>query len=81
MKDAALAGRIVKEKKCKKKKEMTPELVKDEVETVVEEVVDEEADLRTELSRRRAERLNRTVPIQSARLLQSAFKGVVNEYV
>ncbi|XP_015120746.1 peptidyl-prolyl cis-trans isomerase CYP95 isoform X2 [Diachasma alloeum] len=78
MKDAMLAGRIVKEKKCKKKKELTPEVGEEEGE-VVEEAVDEEADLRTELSRRRAERLNRTVPIQSARLLQSAFKGVVNE--
>ncbi|XP_063975273.1 serine/arginine repetitive matrix protein 1-like isoform X2 [Diachasmimorpha longicaudata] len=78
MKDAMLAGRIVKEKKCKKKKELTPE-VREEPGEVVQEAVDEEADLRTELSRRRAERLNRTVPIQSARLLQSAFKGVVNE--
>ncbi|XP_011307704.1 neurofilament heavy polypeptide isoform X2 [Fopius arisanus] len=78
MKDAVLTGRIIKDKKCKKKKEMSPTLEEGEV-LAVEGVVDEEADLRTELSRRRAERLNRTVPIQSARLLQSAFKGVVNE--
>lgn len=57
------------------------ESVKEDTDGALDDLVDEEADLRTELSRRRAERLNRTVPIQSARLLQSAFKGVVNEYV
>lgn len=71
-----LSERIGKDKKCKKRKEMVSE---ESMDTIFEDVVDEEGDLRTELSRRRAERLNRTVPIQSARLVQSAFKGVVNE--
>jgi len=72
-----LSERIGKDKKCKKRKEMVSE---DDVDTIFEDMtIDEEGDLRTELSRRRAERLNRTVPIQSARLVQSAFKGVVNE--
>jgi len=72
-----LSERIGKDKKCKKRKEMASE---DDVDTIFEDMtIDEEGDLRTELSRRRAERLNRTVPIQSARLVQSAFKGVVNE--
>lgn len=74
-----LSERIGKDKKCKKRKEMVSE---EDVDTVFEDIaVDEEGDLRTELSRRRAERLNRTVPVQSARLVQSAFKGVVNEVV
>ncbi|XP_012276733.1 serine/arginine repetitive matrix protein 1 isoform X2 [Orussus abietinus] len=51
------------------------------LEASADSTVDEDGDLRAELSRRRAERLNRAVPIQSARLLQSAFKGVVNEVV
>lgn len=71
-----LSERIGKDKKCKKRKEIVSE---ENVDTIFEDIVDEEGDLRTELSRRRAERLNRTVPIQSARLVQSAFKGVVNE--
>jgi len=71
-----LSERIGKDKKCKKRKEIS----EGDVDTIFEDMaVDEEGDLRTELSRRRAERLNRTVPIQSARLVQSAFKGVVNE--
>lgn len=78
-----LSERIGKEKKCKKRKDrvLTPVESSPEQETVVEDLAidEEEADLRTELSRRRAERLNRAAPIQSARLLQSAFKGVVNE--
>ncbi|XP_043268465.1 serine/arginine repetitive matrix protein 1-like isoform X2 [Venturia canescens] len=78
-----LSERIGKEKKCKKRKDRVPTPVESspEQETIVEDlpVDEEEADLRTELSRRRAERLNRAAPIQSARLLQSAFKGVVNE--
>ncbi|KAK0165756.1 hypothetical protein PV328_004250 [Microctonus aethiopoides] len=76
-----LSERIGKEKKCKKRKEINVESVKEDTDGALDDLVDEEADLRTELSRRRAERLNRTVPIQSARLLQSAFKGVVNEVV
>ncbi|XP_008547980.1 serine/arginine repetitive matrix protein 1 isoform X1 [Microplitis demolitor] len=76
-----LSERLGKEKKCKKRKEYVENVGKEVEEDVnsPEEVIDEEADLRTELSRRRAERLNRNAPIQSARLLQSAFKGVVNE--
>ncbi|XP_029161666.1 serine/arginine repetitive matrix protein 1-like isoform X2 [Nylanderia fulva] len=75
-----LSERIGKDKKCKKRKEMV--VSEEEVDAVFEDIaVDEEGDLRTELSRRRAERLNRTVPVQSARLVQSAFKGVVNEVV
>lgn len=85
--DVPLGGeRIVKEKKCKKRKVETVVEGSSEVETVFEDAAgggaaaaDEEGDLRAELSRRRAERLNRTVPMQSARLLQSAFKGVVKE--
>ncbi|XP_011332230.1 serine/arginine repetitive matrix protein 1 isoform X2 [Ooceraea biroi] len=74
-----LSERIGKDKKCKKRKEVVAE---EDADTVFEDAtIDEEGDLRTELSRRRAERLNRTVPIQSARLVQSAFKGVVNEVV
>lgn len=74
-----LSERIGKDKKCKKRKDIDPE---EGIDAIFEDItVDEEADLRTELSRRRAERLNRAVPIQSARLVQSAFKGVVNEYV
>lgn len=74
-----LSERIGKDKKCKKRKEIR-EVPEESMDTIFEDVaVDEEGDLRTELSRRRAERLNRTVPIQSARLVQSAFKGVVNE--
>ena len=44
---------------------------------------DEGDDLRVEISRRRAEKLNRGTRIDSAqaRLLQTAVKGVVNEYV
>jgi len=72
-----LSERIGKDKKCKKRKEIVSEESMES--TVFEDIADEEGDLRTELSRRRAERLNRTVPIQSARLVQSAFKGVVNE--
>ncbi|GAB1867542.1 Neurofilament heavy polypeptide [Camponotus japonicus] len=74
-----LSERIGKDKKCKKRKEIVSEESMES--TVFEDIADEEGDLRTELSRRRAERLNRTVPIQSARLVQSAFKGVVNEVV
>lgn len=76
-----LSERIGKEKKCKKRKEIVADGPSDDmVDTMFEDTaIDEEGDLRTELSRRRAERLNRTVPIQSARLVQSAFKGVVNE--
>ncbi|XP_015589891.1 serine/arginine repetitive matrix protein 1 isoform X3 [Cephus cinctus] len=73
-----LSERIGKEKKCKKHKDVDGP--NEEVETIIEDLtVDEEGDLRAELSRRRAERLNRTAPIQSARLVQSAFKGVVSE--
>jgi hypothetical protein len=43
--------------------------------------IDDRGDLRMELSRRRAERLNKLLPMQSTRLLQSAFQEVVNEYV
>ncbi|XP_074113603.1 uncharacterized protein LOC141536775 isoform X2 [Cotesia typhae] len=75
LKELPLSERLGKKKKCKKRKEYDGK----SEEANSEEVVDEEADLRTELSRRRAERLNRNAPIQSARLLQSAFKGVVNE--
>lgn len=72
-----LSERIGKDKKCKKRKDIIAE---PEMDAIFEDItVDEEGDLRAELSRRRAERLNRTVPIQSARLVQSAFKGVVNE--
>lgn len=72
-----LSERIGKDKKCKKRKDMVPQ---EDMDTIFEDMaVEEEGDLRTELSRRRAERLNRAVPIQSARLVQSAFKGVVNE--
>ncbi|XP_011872634.1 PREDICTED: serine/arginine repetitive matrix protein 1-like isoform X2 [Vollenhovia emeryi] len=74
-----LSERIGKDKKCKKRKDVAAE---PDVDAIFEDItIDEEGDLRTELSRRRAERLNRTVPIQSARLVQSAFKGVVNEAV
>lgn len=80
LKDLSIAERIAKEKKLKKRKVETVISGTSEIETDLEDVtIDEEGDLRTELSRRRAERLNRAVPIQSARLLQSAFKGVVNE--
>ncbi|XP_051156919.1 serine/arginine repetitive matrix protein 1-like isoform X2 [Leptopilina boulardi] len=81
LKDLAMSDRIAKEKKFKKRKMETTVGGTSEIETELEDVtsIDEEGDLRTELSRRRAERLNRAVPIQSARLLQSAFKGVVNE--
>lgn len=71
-----LSERIGKDKKCKKRKETVSE---ENVEVFEDMAVEEEGDLRAELSRRRAERLNRTVPMQSARLVQSAFKGVVNE--
>lgn len=72
-----LSERIGKDKKCKKRKDVVTE---QDVDTIFEDItIDEEGDLRAELSRRRAERLNRAVPIQSARLVQSAFKGVVNE--
>jgi len=72
-----LSERIGKDKKCKKRKDIVAE---PDMDAIFEDItIDEEGDLRTELSRRRAERLNRTVPIQSARLVQSAFKGVVNE--
>jgi len=71
-----LSERIGKDKKCKKRKD----IVSEDMDAIFEDItIDEEGDLRAELSRRRAERLNRTVPIQSARLVQSAFKGVVNE--
>ncbi|KAG7212858.1 hypothetical protein KM043_002211 [Ampulex compressa] len=77
-----LSERIGKDKKCKKRKDVITDGPSEDVEAIFEDiVVDEEGDLRTELSRRRAERLNRTVPIQSARLVQSAFQGVVNEVV
>ncbi|XP_029035081.2 serine/arginine repetitive matrix protein 1-like isoform X2 [Osmia bicornis bicornis] len=77
-----LSERIGKDKKCKKRKDVVSDGPSDDVDAIFEDIaVDEESDLRTELSRRRAERLNRTVPIQSARLVQSAFKGVVNEVV
>lgn len=76
-----LSERIGKDKKCKKRKDIS-EVQTEEVEAIFEDIaVDEEGDLRAELSRRRAERLNRSVPIQSARLVQSAFKGVVNDVV
>ncbi|XP_043485529.1 serine/threonine-protein kinase PRP4 homolog isoform X1 [Polistes fuscatus] len=76
-----LSERIGKDKKCKKRKDIS-EVQTEEVDATVEDTaVDEEGDLRAELSRRRAERLNRSVPIQSARLVQSAFKGVVNDVV
>lgn len=72
-----LSERIGKDKKCKKRKDIVAE---SDMDAIFEDItIEEEGDLRTELSRRRAERLNRTVPIQSARLVQSAFKGVVNE--
>ncbi|XP_078036234.1 uncharacterized protein LOC144469642 isoform X1 [Augochlora pura] len=77
-----LSERIGKDKKCKKRKDVISDGPSDDMDAIFEDItVDEESDLRTELSRRRAERLNRTVPIQSARLVQSAFKGVVNEVV
>ncbi|XP_076171715.1 uncharacterized protein LOC143148848 isoform X3 [Ptiloglossa arizonensis] len=77
-----LSERIGKEKKCKKRKDVVSDGPSDDMDVIFEDItVDGESDLRTELSRRRAERLNRTVPIQSARLVQSAFKGVVNEVV
>ncbi|XP_076672375.1 uncharacterized protein LOC143371285 isoform X2 [Andrena cerasifolii] len=77
-----LSERIGKDKKCKKRKDIISDGPSEDVDAIFEDItVDEESDLRTELSRRRAERLNRTVPIQSARLVQSAFKGVVNEVV
>lgn len=73
-----LSERIGKDKKCKKRKDIVPE--PEVVDAIFEDTaIDKEGDLRAELSRRRAERLNRTVPIQSARLVQSAFKGVVSE--
>lgn len=75
-----LSERIGKDKKCKKRKDIITEVPNEDVDAIFEDItVDEEGDLRAELSRRRAERLNRSVPIQSARLVQSAFKGVVNE--
>lgn len=75
-----LSERIGKDKKCKKRKDIITEVQNEDVDAIFEDIaVDEEGDLRAELSRRRAERLNRSVPIQSARLVQSAFKGVVNE--
>lgn len=80
-----LSERIGKEKKCKKRKEVSarPDSPVEKTETIFEDLTvdEEEGDLRTELSRRRAERLNRTAPIhqQSVRLVQSAFKGVVSE--
>lgn len=70
------------EKKRKKKhKEVNEEGPSEEAESGVFEEVNasEEGDLRAELSRRRAERMNRVAPVQSARLVQSAFKGVVSE--
>ncbi|KAL0112365.1 hypothetical protein PUN28_012001 [Cardiocondyla obscurior] len=74
-----LSERIGKDKKCKKRKDI---IVEPDMDAIFEDItIDEEGDLRTELSRRRAERLNRTVPMQSARLVQSAFKGVVSEAV
>ncbi|XP_015182592.1 PREDICTED: serine/arginine repetitive matrix protein 1-like isoform X2 [Polistes dominula] len=76
-----LSERIGKDKKCKKRKDIS-EVQPEEVDAIFEDIaVDEEGDLRAELSRRRAERLNRSAPIQSARLVQSAFKGVVNDVV
>lgn len=75
-----LSERIGKDKKCKKRRETAPDGPANDMDAMFEDItIDEEGDLRAELSRRRAERLNRTVPIQSARLVQSAFKGVVNE--
>lgn len=75
-----LSERIGKDKKCKKRKEIVSDGPSEDVDAIFEDLaIDEEGDLRAELSRRRAERLNRPVPIQSARLVQSAFKGVVNE--
>lgn len=72
-----LSERIGKDKKCKKHKEIISD---EDVDTIFGDIaIDEEGDLRAALSRKRAEKLNRTVPIQSARLVQSAFKGVVNE--
>ncbi|KOX72225.1 hypothetical protein WN51_01087 [Melipona quadrifasciata] len=77
-----LSERIGKDKKSKKRKDVISDGSSEDMDAIFEDlVVDKESDLRTELSRRRAERLNRTVPIQSARLVQSAFKGVVNEVV
>ncbi|XP_015433351.1 PREDICTED: peptidyl-prolyl cis-trans isomerase CYP95-like [Dufourea novaeangliae] len=77
-----LSERIGKDKKCKKRKDVVSDGPSEEMDAIFEDItIDEESDLRTELSRRRAERLNRTIPIQSARLVQSAFKGVVNEVV
>lgn len=77
-----LSERIGKDKKCKKRKDIISEVQNEDVDAIFEDIaVDEEGDLRAELSRRRVERLNRSVPIQSARLVQSAFKGVVNEAV
>ena len=68
-------NRIGKDKKCKKRKDIISDGPSEDVDAIFEDItVDEESDLRTDLSRRRAERLNRTVPIQSARLVQSAFK-------
>lgn len=75
-----LSERIGKDKKCKKRKEIVSDGPSEDMDAIFEDLaIDEEGDLRAELSRRRAERLNRAVPIQSARLVQSAFKGVVNE--
>ncbi|XP_012260441.2 serine/arginine repetitive matrix protein 1-like isoform X2 [Athalia rosae] len=80
-----LSERIGKEKKCKKRKEVASDNPAESKETIFEDLTidEEDGDLRTELSRRRAERLNRTGPIhqQSVRLVQSAFKGVVTEVV
>ncbi|XP_076762267.1 uncharacterized protein LOC143430147 isoform X2 [Xylocopa sonorina] len=77
-----LSERIGKDKKCKKRNDAISDGSSEDMDAIFEDlVVDKESDLRTELSRRRAERLSRTVPIQSARLVQSAFKGVVNEVV
>ncbi|XP_032662572.1 serine/arginine repetitive matrix protein 1-like isoform X2 [Odontomachus brunneus] len=77
-----LSERIGKDKKCKKRKDIVSDGPSEDVDAIFEDLaIDEEGDLRAELSRRRAERLNRAVPIQSARLVQSAFKGVVNEVV
>lgn len=75
-------GKLKGEKRKKKHKEVTEEGPSEETETgaAFEEAnASEEGDLRAELSRRRAERLNRVAPVQSARLVQSAFKGVVSE--
>lgn len=72
-----LSERIGKDKKCKKRKEIISD---EDVDAIFGDItIDEEGDLRAALSRKRAEKLNRAVPIQSARLVQSAFKGVVNE--